>query len=54
MRLFRKKDEGKQENFRCKYCNTSFENEERLKRHTKKAHSEKDGNISSPNPFGGF
>ncbi|HEY6882734.1 MAG TPA: C2H2-type zinc finger protein [Nitrososphaeraceae archaeon] len=54
MRLFKKKDEGNQENFRCKYCNTTFESKERLKRHTKKAHGEKDSNISNPNPFGGF
>jgi len=54
MRLFKNKQEEKNEPFKCKYCNMVFVNEEKLKRHTNKAHSEKGGDISNPNPFGGF
>lgn len=36
----------------CKYCDMKFEDKERLKRHTKKAHSEKGGDMPKFNPFG--
>ena len=54
MRLFKNKQKEKHETFNCKYCNMAFDNKEKLKRHTKKAHGEKGGDISNPNPFGGF
>lgn len=36
----------------CKYCDMKFEDKERLKRHTRKAHSEKGGDMPKFNPFG--
>ncbi|MGB8035557.1 MAG: C2H2-type zinc finger protein [Nitrososphaeraceae archaeon] len=54
MRLFKNKQKEEHETFNCKYCNMAFDNKEKLKRHTKKAHGEKGGDISNPNPFGGF
>jgi hypothetical protein len=44
------KDEGGV--FTCKYCDMKFEDKERLKRHAKKAHSEKGGDLPNFNPFG--
>ena len=37
---------------KCKYCDMKFEDKERLKRHTRKAHSEKGGDMPKFNPFG--
>lgn len=48
--LFRRK-EGTNV-FRSKYCNLQFEDKERLSRHSRKAHSEKGGDIPNRNPFG--
>jgi hypothetical protein len=39
--------------FTCKYCNMKFEEEEKMKRHARKAHSEKGGDLPNFNPFGG-
>ena len=36
----------------CKYWSMKFENKERLEKHTRKAHSEKGGDMLNPNPFG--
>jgi uncharacterized C2H2 Zn-finger protein len=36
----------------CKYCDMKFEDKERLKRHIRKAHSEKGGDMPKFNPFG--
>ena len=36
----------------CKYCDMKFQDKERLKRHTKKAHSEKGGDMPKSNLFG--
>jgi uncharacterized C2H2 Zn-finger protein len=49
--LKRKRDDTKGI-LECKYCNMKFENRERLEKHTKKAHSEKGGDMLNPNPFG--
>ena len=39
--------------FNCKYFNMKFEDEEKMKRHARKAHSEKGGDMPNFNPFGG-
>ncbi|MEW6603258.1 MAG: hypothetical protein AB1351_01045 [Thermoproteota archaeon] len=53
MRLFGKKDDsGEQKVWKCQYCNMTFDDKERMKRHTRKAHSEKGGDMPSTNPFG--
>lgn len=49
--LERKNKDGG-EVFTCKYCDMKFEDKERLKRHAKKAHSEKGGDLPNFNPFG--
>jgi len=52
VRLFSKKtkkDNGKK---KCKYCDMAFEDDERLRRHTRKAHSEKNSDMPNFNPFG--
>ena len=56
MGLFRKKQgEGQSERiFKCKDCDMKFQDKQRLKRHARKAHTEKGGHMTNPNPFGGF
>jgi uncharacterized C2H2 Zn-finger protein len=54
MGLFKAKEKKPQEFFKCKYCDMKFEDNDRLKRHSRKAHKEKGGDLSNPNPFGGF
>ncbi|MEO9319812.1 MAG: C2H2-type zinc finger protein [Nitrososphaera sp.] len=51
MGLFKKKAEGPVV-LKCQYCGTTFDDKERLKRHSRKAHSEKGGDLPSSNPFG--
>jgi uncharacterized C2H2 Zn-finger protein len=36
----------------CKYCDMKFEEKDRLKRHIRKAHSEKGGDMPKFNLFG--
>lgn len=48
--LRRKNTDG---TFTCKYCNMKFEDEEKMKRHARKAHNEKGGDMPNFNPFGG-
>ena len=48
--LRRKNTDG---TFTCKYCKMKFEDEEKMKRHTRKAHTEKGGDMPNFNPFGG-
>lgn len=38
--------------FKCEYCDMKFEDKERMKRHMRKAHSEKGGDMPNANPFG--
>jgi uncharacterized C2H2 Zn-finger protein len=56
MGLFGKKDKGKEQQkklWKCAHCNMTFDDKERMKRHMKKAHSEKGGgDLPSTNPFG--
>jgi uncharacterized C2H2 Zn-finger protein len=53
--LFKRKQKDRKGILKCKYCDMKFEDKERLKRHVRKAHSEKDkgSNMPNPNPFGG-
>jgi uncharacterized C2H2 Zn-finger protein len=60
MKLFFKKDKKtvEKENSnrsiqkKCKHCDMTFDDEERLRRHVKKAHNEKNGDMPNFNPFG--
>jgi uncharacterized C2H2 Zn-finger protein len=56
MGLFGKKgsDSGEQKKvFKCPHCNMTFDDKERMKRHTRKAHGEKGGgDMPNVNPFG--
>ena len=50
--LFGKKSE-EQKVWKCQYCNMTFDDKESMKRHTRKAHSEKSGDVMpNVNPFG--
>lgn len=59
MKLFSKKNKGKivktdiqPHQKRCKYCDMVFDEEDRLKRHIRKAHSDKNSDMPNFNPFG--
>ncbi|AIC17199.1 C2H2-type zinc finger protein [Nitrososphaera viennensis] len=54
MGLFgKKKEEQAGGTFKCQYCDMKFDDKERMKRHMKKAHSEKGGgDMPNMNPFG--
>lgn len=45
----KKKEDG---SFKCEYCDMKFDSDERRRRHTRKAHSEKGGDMPNMNPFG--
>jgi hypothetical protein len=49
--LFSKKktEDGK---IKCEYCDMKFDDEERMKRHKRKAHTERGGDMPNTNPFG--
>jgi hypothetical protein len=49
--LFGKK-KSEDGSFKCQYCNMKFDSDERRKRHERKAHSEKGGDMPNMNPFG--
>jgi uncharacterized C2H2 Zn-finger protein len=49
----RRKKEGDKGLTKCKYCDMKFQDKERMKRHIRKAHSEKGSDMPSTNPFGG-
>lgn len=51
--LFGKKKENEPGTFKCQYCDMKFDDKERMKRHMRKAHSEKGGgDMPNMNPFG--
>lgn len=52
MRLFSRKDEKDDKKKKCKYCDMVFDSDERLKRHIRKAHGEKNSDMPNFNPFG--
>jgi uncharacterized C2H2 Zn-finger protein len=54
MIFFKKKNEEQLNEIKCKYCDMKFDDKERLKRHSRKAHSESEDFTPNPNPFGGF
>jgi uncharacterized C2H2 Zn-finger protein len=49
----RKKKEEDSGLIKCKHCDMKFPDKERMKRHVRKAHTEKGGDMPSTNPFGG-
>jgi uncharacterized C2H2 Zn-finger protein len=55
--LFSRKDTStggyQQKLYKCEHCSMTFDEKERMKRHMKKAHSEKGGgDLPNINPFG--
>ena len=53
MKFFSRRNNDKNDTKKkCKYCDMVFDEEERLKRHIRKAHSEGDGDMPNFNPFG--
>lgn len=61
MKLFSKKksnkdvekSEAKESNQKkCKHCDMRFDDDERLRRHVRKAHNERNGDMPNLNPFG--
>jgi hypothetical protein len=53
VKLFSRKNDKDNNKKKCKYCNMVFDDDDRLKRHSRKAHSEKNNDMPSFNPFGG-
>ncbi|HEV8405419.1 MAG TPA: C2H2-type zinc finger protein [Nitrososphaera sp.] len=49
--LFAKKA-NEQKVWKCQHCNMTFDDKVRMKRHMKKAHGEKGGDMPNMNPFG--
>jgi len=37
---------------KCKHCDMRFDDDERLRRHVRKAHNESNGDMPNLNPFG--
>jgi uncharacterized C2H2 Zn-finger protein len=52
VRLFSKKSDKDGAKKKCKYCDMVFEDDERLRRHIRKAHGEKNSDMPNFNPFG--
>ncbi|MEW5841450.1 hypothetical protein [Nitrososphaera sp.] len=52
MGLFGRKEKTEDGKIKCEYCDMKFDDKERMKRHVKKAHSEKGGDMPNMNPFG--
>ena len=53
--LFGKKGQGEEKKkvWKCQYCSMTFDEKERMRRHERKAHSEKGGDdMPNRNPFG--
>jgi uncharacterized C2H2 Zn-finger protein len=51
--FFKRKKKEEKESVKCKYCDMKFEDKERMKRHIRKAHTEKGSDMPNVNPFGG-
>ncbi len=48
-----KKRDTKDSNLKkCKHCDMRFDDDERLRRHVRKAHNESNGDMPNLNPFG--
>lgn len=51
--LFGRKEKTADGSWKCEYCDMKFDDKERMKRHMRKAHSEKRGDdMPNTNPFG--
>jgi len=52
--LFKRKNgDNADRTFNCKYSSMNCEDQAKMKRHARKAHSEKGGDMPNFNPFGG-
>ena len=49
----KKKEEVDKRLIKCKHCDMKFQDKERMKRHIRKAHTEKGSDMPNTNPFGG-
>ncbi len=49
----KKKEEQDKGLIKCKHCDMKFQDKERMKRHIRKAHTEKGSDMPNTNPFGG-
>jgi len=52
MGLFGRKAHEEVKVFKCEHCDMTFDDKERMKRHMKKAHRERGGDMPNRNPFG--
>ena len=52
MRLFSKKPDKDNTKKKCKYCDMIFDDDDRLRRHIRKAHNERNSDMPNFNPFG--
>jgi len=51
--FFKRKKQDEKRLIKCKHCDMKFDDKERLKRHVRKAHTEKGGDMPNVNPYGG-
>jgi uncharacterized C2H2 Zn-finger protein len=51
--FFKRKKQDEKGLIKCKHCDMKFDDKERLKRHVRKAHSEKGSDMPNVNPYGG-
>jgi uncharacterized C2H2 Zn-finger protein len=51
--FFKRKKQDEKALIKCKHCDMKFDNKERMKRHVRKAHTEKGGDMPNVNPYGG-
>jgi uncharacterized C2H2 Zn-finger protein len=52
VRLFSKKIDKENSKKKCKYCDMIFDDDDRLRRHIRKAHNERNSDMPNFNPFG--
>jgi uncharacterized C2H2 Zn-finger protein len=51
--FFKRKKQDEKSLIKCKHCDMRFDDKERMKRHVRKAHTEKGGDMPNVNPYGG-
>jgi uncharacterized C2H2 Zn-finger protein len=51
--FFKRKKQHEKGLIKCKHCDMRFDDKERMKRHVRKAHTEKGGDMPNVNPYGG-
>jgi uncharacterized C2H2 Zn-finger protein len=51
--FFKRKKQDEKALIKCKHCDMKFDDKERMKRHVRKAHTEKGGDMPNVNPYSG-